>query len=528
MKIKGRNILFAFGTISLLPILFIGIFLTVRMRTMAYSQSLQEAHEEITRVKNRTEEILEFIYKIQNTIISDTQILDIVQRDFDSAYDIFNSYYEDNIMDKYELIYSDIADIRIYVENESLLNNMDFMKITPEIRQQEWYREAINRKGQSLGAYYREGPINQKDYLMICRSFRITRESVGVMMILVDLKRISEMMEAEPYDLFLVDSGNRIITSKKHIDSGLGFRDLVEGDITEGQEMWSTQYNGNQSQVIVKSMGHGILTEPLYLVSVIPIERMVASSREVSMFGGWVILLSLAAGLALLFGLSSLASHQQEQQYLLFKEQMRFEVLASQVNPHFLFNVLEAVRMKAHIGGETEIAAIVKKMGMLIRRNLEMSNDFITLKEELSFAEDYLMIQKFRFGDKIHSVINCSEELLNLTVLPLTLQPVIENAIIHGLEGVKENGTVTVYARLEGQKLVITVADDGKGMDPEKRMHLLEDGSRPCEEKRIGLLNIHQRLQIKFGKAYGLSIEENHPRGTMVHICMPILRMERN
>jgi len=271
-----------------------------------------------------------------------------------------------------------------------------------------------------------------------------------------------------------------------------------------------------------------MLTTPLYLVSVIPIEQMVATSKEVAMFGGLVIFLSLMGGLALIFGLSSLATHQQEQQNKLFKEQMRFEVLASQVNPHFLFNVLESIRMKAHSNGESEIATIVKKMGTLIRRNLEMTYDYITLREELSFVEDYLTVQKFRFGDKIHSSVHCSEDLMQLTVLPLTIQPIVENAIIHGLEGIIEAGTVNIDGKIDAGKLVITVSDNGKGIEPDKMRNLLNASKYidPDGDKRIGLHNIHQRIQIKFGKAYGLTIEENHPQGTIVQLIMPIIKMK--
>jgi two-component system sensor histidine kinase YesM len=204
---------------------------------------------------------------------------------------------------------------------------------------------------------------------------------------------------------------------------------------------------------------------------------------------------------------------------------MRFEVLANQVNPHFLFNVLESIRMKAHMNGEAEIATIVKKMGLLIRRNLEMPYDYISLKEELSFVEDYLIIQNFRFGDKIQSTIKCNDDILNLAVLPLTIQPIVENAIIHGLEGVKETGTVMIEGKAEAGKLIITVSDDGKGMDPNYLGGLL-DASEYMDkegEKRIGILNIHQRMQIKFGKAYGVVIEENRPRGTIVRLVMPII-----
>lgn len=528
VKKTGRSILFAFGTASLLPILFIGIFLTVRMRKMAFEQSLKEANAEIARVESRIEETLQFIHTIENATISDAKIKSVVQTDFNSPLEVFNSYSENNLLNKYELTYSDIADIRIYVENETLLDNMDYMRATPEIKQMSWYQKAIKLKGKSFGEYYTEGPIIYKDYFMISRSFHLKKDKEGVMMILVDLKRIRNMIESESFALFLIDSEYRVLTSKGHIENGLKIQELERKKIIDGQSMWTDDFLGKKSQFIIKIIDQSMLSTPLYLVLVIPIEQMVATSKEVAMFGGWVIFLSLVGGLALIFGLSSLASHQQEQHYLLYKEQMRFEVLASQVNPHFLFNVLESIRMKAHLNSDNEIATIVKKMGALIRRNLEMSYDYITLREELSFVDDYLLVQNFRFGNKIHSDIHCSEELLELTVLPLTIQPIVENAIIHGIEGLKEAGTVTVEGEIINGKLIITVIDDGRGIDVNKINSLLDynNNIKAGQEKRIGILNIHQRIQIKFGKAYGLTIEKNYPRGTIVHLIMPIIKIE--
>lgn len=528
MKKTGRSILFAFGTASLIPILFIGIFLTIHMRKMAFEQSMKEANAEIARVESRIEETLLFIHNIENTIISDSQIMDVVQTDYHSPLEVFNSYSQNNIIKKYELTYSDISDIRIYVENESLLDNLDFMRATSAIKQAAWYQKALSLKGLSFGEYYSEGSIVSKDYMMISRSLHLQKNMEGVLMILVDLKRIKNMIEMEPFDLFLLDSEDRLLTSQENYRTGQKLEEFKSIDFTEGKSMWRTEYMGENSQVIVKIIDQDVLTTPLYLVSVIPIEQMVATSRDVALFGGLVVFLSLMGGLALLFGLSNLASHQQEQQYILFKERMRFEVLASQVNPHFLFNVLESIRMKAHSKGESEIATIVKKMGALIRRNLEMPYDYITLREELSFVEDYLIVQKFRFGDKIQSSIICSEELMQLVVLPLTIQPIVENAITHGLEGVKEAGSVIIQGKRSEGKLIITISDNGKGIDPNKIVNLLNisKDAKENEEKRIGLINIQQRLQIKFGKAYGLSIEENHPRGTIVQLSMPVIPMK--
>lgn len=528
MKKTGRSILFTFGTASLLPILFIGVFLTIHMRKMAFDQSMKEANAEIARVENRIEETLLFIHTIENTIISDAQLMNVVKMDYHSPLEIFNSYSQNNLLKKYELAYSDISDIRIYVENETLLNNQDFMRVTADVKSTSWYQKAIALKGLPFGEYYSEGPILSKDYLLISRSFRLQKSREGVIMILVDLKRIKNMIDMEPFNLFLLDSEHRLLTSQDNYRLGQNLRELENYDFTEGKSMWKTDFMGENSQVIVKTIDQNMLTTPLYLVSVIPIEQMVATSKEVSLFGGLVVFLSFMGGLALLFGLSNLASHQQEQQYMLSKEQMRFEVLANQVNPHFLFNVLESIRMKAHSNGESEIATIVKKMGGLIRRNLEMSNDYITLREELSFVEDYLIVQKFRFGDKIQSSLHFNEDLLHLTVLPLTIQPIVENAIIHGLEGIIETGNVIISGSIENGKLIITIADNGKGIDPDKIVNLLHisPDAKGNEEKRIGLTNIQQRIQIKFGKSYGLRIEKNHPRGTIAQVILPVIPMK--
>ncbi|MDU6263246.1 MAG: hypothetical protein E6600_01955 [Anaerocolumna aminovalerica] len=154
MKKTGRSFLFAFGTASLLPILFIGILLTVRMRKMAYEQSLKEAKAEIARVESRIEETLQFIHTIENAVISDEKIKTVMQTAFQSPLEVFHSYSENNLLNKFELTYSDISDIRIYGENETILDNMDYMKATSEIKSSPWYQKAIALKGKSFGEYY--------------------------------------------------------------------------------------------------------------------------------------------------------------------------------------------------------------------------------------------------------------------------------------------------------------------------------------------------------------------------------------
>ena len=139
-------------------------------------------------------------------------------------------------------------------------------------------------------------------------------------------------------------------------------------------------------------------------------------------------------------------------------------MLANQMNPHFLFNVLETIRMKAHSRGESELAQIVKTLGKLLRRNLETGSELTTLEAELSLVVDYLALQKFRFGDKLEYQIRVAEEAKTFPLLPLTIQPLVENAVVHGLEKKEGKGRVWVDVSRSGDYLSILVRDDGVGM----------------------------------------------------------------
>jgi two-component system sensor histidine kinase YesM len=206
------------------------------------------------------------------------------------------------------------------------------------------------------------------------------------------------------------------------------------------------------------------------------------------------------------------------------QNEIKFKMMASQINPHFLFNALESIRMKAHLKGEKEISNVVRLLGKMMRKNLEAGSRTVTLQNEIDVVRCYLEIQKFRYESRLQYELHVDPLAEQVHVLPLIIQPIVENAVIHGLENTEAGGVVCIKARLIDGSVQIEVADNGAGMTAEKLESLyqsLED-QEDGEHNRIGLRNVHMRLQLSYGSEHGLVIQSELGLGTKVRFSIPI------
>jgi len=218
-------------------------------------------------------------------------------------------------------------------------------------------------------------------------------------------------------------------------------------------------------------------------------------------------------------------SNQQKRLLESKQNEIKFKMMASQINPHFLFNALESIRMKAHLKGEKEISQVVRLLGKLMRKNLEVSRRKTTLEDEFDIVRCYLDIQKFRYEDRLRYALNIEPDAERIPIPPLIIQPLVENAVIHGLENKEEGGTVTVNVRFLGtDELLVEVVDDGAGMS-DRKIEELHESLRDTDDEernRIGLRNVHMRLQLTYGNAYGLHIESASGEGTRIYFTIPL------
>lgn len=208
------------------------------------------------------------------------------------------------------------------------------------------------------------------------------------------------------------------------------------------------------------------------------------------------------------------------------QEIMDYKVLASQINPHYLYNALETIRMKALTGGDREVADAIKILGRTLHYVMENTGTaYTTLDKELQHVSNYLAIQKLRFGDRINYALELSPELepREYAMLPLLLQPVVENAVIHGLESLEGRGDIRVVVQHQNGKLCIRVCDSGKGISAQElaQLRLALDGPDNKAGSGIALRNIHRRIRLSCGEDYGLRLESELDVGTRVTLELP-------
>ncbi|MCD8077202.1 MAG: sensor histidine kinase [Lachnospiraceae bacterium] len=213
---------------------------------------------------------------------------------------------------------------------------------------------------------------------------------------------------------------------------------------------------------------------------------------------------------------------------------IEYAALQNQINPHFLYNTLDAIRSQALAAGQPEIAEMTGKMSRFYRYSIKNRGDLVPLAEELSNVKDYFSIQRYRFEDRFSLEILCEEpEILHYYIPKMTFQPLVENALYHGLEPHKGGGQVTLRLTCLGKSILIVVHDDGIGMDEatlEKVRQRLY-GKLPEEDSRgkrsgIAVYNVNKRLQILFGDAYGLQYTSAPGMGTDVEIRIPLVSDE--
>lgn len=207
------------------------------------------------------------------------------------------------------------------------------------------------------------------------------------------------------------------------------------------------------------------------------------------------------------------------------QREVEFKMLANQINPHFLYNTLETIRMTARVNGQPDIEELTKMLAKILRRNIQAGETLQTVESEMQLIEYYLKIQDYRFHDRIsyYVEIEDAERVGKMKIMPLLIQPFVENSFGHGLEGMDADGRISITARAD-EYLWIVVSDNGHGMSSEQLEEIRESLKNLDELDRthIGICNVHQRIRYRYGDEYGVSIESGEGKGTTVTIKIPI------
>jgi two-component system sensor histidine kinase YesM len=206
-------------------------------------------------------------------------------------------------------------------------------------------------------------------------------------------------------------------------------------------------------------------------------------------------------------------------------KKMEFKALQAQINPHFLYNSLESILWMAEAGNKEDIITMTKSLSSFFRIILSKGDEKITLRDELSHITSYLVIQKLRYRDILSYEIDVPEELMEYRIIKIVLQPLVENALYHGIKNTRLMGKVRIQGRELEDQIVLIVDDNGVGMSEEKLAELQQlftsEYHLGTSSSSYGLRNVNQRLKLEYGDNYRLRITSVLGKGTRVIIKIP-------
>ena len=568
-----RNSIFIYFTItSLVAVLLIVISIYSRLSSQLYDTVKQENVNLVNRVDSSMEVYLRNIMKL-----SDTIYYGIIKN---------TNLSEDSIGEKLTLLYnnnkeqvSNIALISKEGEPISVVPAARFRK-NFKAEDEEWFVNALNKTENihftlpHVQKMFEKGDNSYKWVISMSRAVEITvggSTEQAVLLIEMAYQGLEEVLDEVTLGnggyIYLMDSKGEIIWHPKYelIASGrVKENNLVAAGYDDGSR--EEIFNGTRQTVVTKTVGYtgwklvgvikgtgislNMLKTRLFIVFVIlliifivilinsyisfrvtnPIRELEKSVKaleegnldaDIYMGGSYEVQHLGKSVQDMKFRIKGLMQdivNEHEE-----KRKSEFDSLQAQINPHFLYNTLDIIVWQIENEKQSEAVHTVTALARFFRLSLGKGKNIVTVKDEIDHVKNYLMIQHMRFKNKFDYEFDIAEDVLELPSLKLMLQPLVENAIYHGMEFMDGDGLIMVKAWREEDELYLSVADNGLGMTEDKVEMILTGKSTSGNGRGsgIGVKNVNERIKLYFGEAYGLTIDSEPDEGTTVIIHLP-------
>lgn len=579
-NLKLRTKLFlSFGCVVLIPVLIVGLFLTNELRNMAMANALEQITANVDRVKKRTGEMLNVPIDIAYRLSNDSRLEEVANHRYESVYDVVEAYWNYPDFRDFVRLYNEVSSIRLYIDNPTILDNWEFLQASENVTQEQWYQTALTQKGLVCWNYIRDNR-NGRYYLSLIRKVNFLKErTTGVLVVNVNTNKLNAILNQESFETLIMDENDNIVASNRvdTQDKSLTNIDLATLSAT-GQGPHNVTIDGKPFKMVIDHWQPGGSLNSLRIISIFSVASIVDEPNRIIFLASIVILSALLMAILLIYYVSRLLtgrilhlskhiskvasgnleatlvidgkdeigqlarqfnhmvrninelmsevqeSNRQKNAIQLKQNEIKFKMMASQINPHFLFNALESIRMKALVRGQADISQVVRLLGKMMRKNLEVGNGMISLQSELETVSCYLIIQKFRYDDRLTYELHVDPRANPFQIPPLIIQPLVENCVIHGLENRIEGGMVRVEIRLEDHYLKVQVSDNGAGISKTRIQEIRQmlENNDDYETNNIGMRNIHLRLQLTYGPQFGLTLTSQIGFGTQISFAIPL------
>jgi two-component system sensor histidine kinase YesM len=577
MKLRNKMVV-SYVLFFILPFMVIGFFVVQQYRQSALDKAIEQMESTMERVMMRTNEILNVAISLSNRLTLDTDLANVATARYSETSAVVDAYRNYKTFRSYLDFNPQISRIKLYADNPTLLNNWELIPLDADTKNSFWYRATLAKVGQIGWYYFPSESRNSNSMLSLVRSVYFQEKRVfGMLEIDLNTGLLNASLEQEDAQTILADEKGFIVASNRPDLIGKVLRDTRFGNelAALAPGTYGRTIEGRKSKALIGEFTPDRSYTPLRIISVFPVESIVKEANRISSTGFKIIGMVTLISLILIYFICTVLtkrlllfnrqiqkvsmgnfvaavtvggndeigqiSRQFNQMVVNIRELMeelnrsheitsglerkqneiKLKMLASQINPHFLYNALESIRMKAHLHGQKEIAQTVKLLGRLMRKKLEIKGKEIDLAEEIEIIRCYLEIQKFRHDDRLNYEIDIDPAVERLKIMPLLIQPLVENAVIHGLEKQSAGGKIKVGVLLVGTDLEVVVADNGVGFAGTK-LEEVRESLRQQDADRIGLHNIQQRLLLTYGEASRLRIDSENGKGTRVSFRIPV------
>lgn len=562
-------------------------FLTYNRSSVILSEKMIDiSSQSLDQLKSTLSYSLQSAVRSSNIVFSNKTVQDILLRD-PNEYDL-NTQYDDSVFlsDYFTRIQSEqnVYRIRLYTKETTLYSNesINFFNYQ-SIKDTDFYRKAAERKGQIyLTPPYTFKYAGINDEQEIISAIRVINnpneygEFIGLVSVDILLKDMNQIVKssalAKSSLLLLANSQNQIITSSDPALSQDMYKRIVNMQVPAGEnELWSKTRLQNED---VMAASVDVPYSDWKLHAVMPMSAILSANYELRNYTFMLMLIIGVIGylLALLITgsivkrllrlmkvmkvaetgdlsvqiavsgkdeigvLEERFSSMMQKIDDLVDEKIHIEqesknaelrALQAQINPHFLYNTLELVTCQAVKYKADDITNLINLLARFYRLSLSNGKDIIPIADELAHIETYINIQNQRFDDAIRLELDMDNRILGYSIFKLILQPIVENAILHGImEKSDQTGKITLTGRLDGSDLLLKVEDDGVGMKPERLAKIMSEEPR-TNGHGFGIMNVNKRLRMNYGGDYGLTIKSERGVGTAVEIKIPAIPWER-
>ena len=206
------------------------------------------------------------------------------------------------------------------------------------------------------------------------------------------------------------------------------------------------------------------------------------------------------------------------------KRKSEMKALQAQINPHFLYNTLDSIIWMSEAGRNEEVVLMTSALAKLFRQSISNEKEEVLIREEIEYVKNYLVIQKMRYKDKLDYEFEIEEDILNVSIIKFALQPLVENAIYHGLKYKDSKGKILIRGYAKNEDIFLEIIDDGIGMKKEQLEHIFDEKERVYKSNGVGVNNVKNRLNLYYGKGYGLLFRSEEGKGTTATIVIPKYR----